>query len=307
MDRDIRVTLIPVGKETAAYMRFLSIPDTTMNLTDLGLSRDNRDCIEQVLKTHQGLILVTGTTGSGKTTTLYSVASRLKTQEAAIYSIEDPVEFRLPFAQQMEVNEAQGLTMHEGLRTILRMDPDAIVIGEIRDPESAVTAARAALSGQLVIATIHGRDTLGALALEAFHYLSVPRYIIAGSTRLVIAQQLVRLLCPDCRELRTPTQEELDLFHHYEVSPPDQIPHATGCENCNGYGYKGRTGIFEILPLELDMANKISGGVPFRHLEQQSNRRPQYHLIRGALSLVAEHMTCLEEIFDIVSLHHKRE
>jgi type II secretory ATPase GspE/PulE/Tfp pilus assembly ATPase PilB-like protein len=297
--RDIRVTAIPVGKETGVHLRFLAIPDRNLKLSSLGLSEDQEGKVKAALEARHGLILVSGTTGSGKTTTLYALASCLNSHDATVYSIEDPVEFRLPFAQQMDVNEAQGLTMYQGLRTILRMDPDVILIGEIRDPESAVAAARAALSGRLVLATIHGRDALAAL--EAFHYLSVPNYIIGSSTRLIIAQRLVRRLCKSCAEPRPPTEEERQLFEEHQFSPPDTVPQASGCEACNDYGYQGRTGLFEMVSVEKELALKISQGTHRRDLESYLTTCPSEALMREALIKVKQGVTSLQETFLIAS------
>jgi type II secretory ATPase GspE/PulE/Tfp pilus assembly ATPase PilB-like protein len=270
-----------------------------MGLSELGLSPCHEEQIKSVLDTRQGLILISGTTGSGKTTSLYALASGLKARDATVYTIEDPVEFRLPFAQQMDVNEKHGLTMYEGLRTILRMDPDVILIGEIRDPESAIAAARAALSGRLVLATIHGRDALAAL--EAFHYLSVPNYIIGSSTRMVIAQKLVRRLCTSCAESRVLTEEEKDLFKQHHVSPPESTLQAQGCTACNHYGYRGRTALFEILPIQRELATRIIQG-DHRHKIESRLKPPEPEAIMvEALNKVKEGVTSFEEIFYLAS------
>jgi len=299
--RDIRVTVIPIGKAAGAHLRFLSIPEKRIELPSLGLSKQHEDQIKAVLETRHGLILISGTTGSGKTTTLYALASGLNAQDAAVYSIEDPVEFRLPYAQQMEVNEGQGLTMYEGLRTILRVDPDVILIGEIRDPESAVAAARAALSGRLVIATIHGRDALAAL--EAFHYLSVPNYIIGNSTRLVIAQKLVRRLCSVCATDRPLTREETSLFEHYQMAPPDSVKQANGCDTCSLYGYQGRTGLFEVMSVDKQLSAAISRDAHRPELESQIDTNQPTAFMKEALKKVIEGVTSLEEIFYITTQH----
>jgi general secretion pathway protein E len=299
--RDIRVTMIPVGKETGAHLRFLSMPEERLNFSSLGLSEHQEEKIKAILNTRQGLILLSGITGSGKTTTLYALASSLNVQDATVYAIEDPVEFRLPFAQQMDVNEKQGLTMYQGLRTILRMDPDVILIGEIRDSESAVTAARAALSGRLVMATIHGRDALGAL--EACHYLSVPNYVIGSATRLVIAQTLVRRLCTQCAKSRALTVEEQQLFERYEMSPPDTTLQASGCEACNYYGYRGRTALFEVVSVRKELATMISQSAHRPELESQLTTSHPEALMREALIKVKQGITSLEETFSITSHH----
>ena len=173
---------------------------------------------------------------------------------SAVYSIEDPVEFRLCYAQQIEVDERHGLTMYAGLRTILRMDPDMILVGEIRDRDSAIVAARAALSGRLVLATIHAQDAMGAI--QALHYLGVPNYVIAGSLRLSIAQSLVRRLCRQCAKSRSPYEKEMLPFRDCGMAVPETVFQAAGCDKCHGHGYRGRMGVFETVVMEPDLATR---------------------------------------------------
>ena len=190
--------------------------------------------------------------------TMYSLASLMDMRTTTAYSIEDPVEFRLPYAQQIEVDERHGLTMHEGLRTILRMDPDLILIGEIRDRDSAIVASRAALSGRLVLATIHAHDAVGAI--DALHYLGVPYHIIGTSLRLIIAQNLVRQLCGECAQTRELDETERELFARFGEKTPESLLHPGSCAECNWYGYKGRTGIFEVATIDDEVGRLISVG-----------------------------------------------
>jgi type II secretory ATPase GspE/PulE/Tfp pilus assembly ATPase PilB-like protein len=199
----------------------------------------------------------------------------------------------------MEVDERQGLTMYEGLRTLLRMDPDVLLIGEIRDADSAVVAARAALSGRLVLATIHGRDALAAL--EAFHYLGVPNYIIGSSTQTVIAQSLVRRLCPECSESRAPGPEEAQVFEQCELPVPTTVAHPVGCETCHGLGYQGRVGLFQILPVEKDLAQKICHGFHRQELEAHVGSEGKAAFVREGLIKVNQEVTSMEEIFSLAS------
>jgi type II secretory ATPase GspE/PulE/Tfp pilus assembly ATPase PilB-like protein len=291
---EIRVTFTPVGDQVSAHLRFLSARRDEWDLPNLGLLHTDQERISTSIRSLNGLVLVTGATGSGKTTTMYSLASLMDLQTTTAYSIEDPVEFRLPYAQQIEVDEVHGLTMHEGLRTILRMDPDLILVGEIRDPDSAIVAARAALSGRLVLATIHAQDAAGAV--DALHYLGVPHHIIGSSLRLVIAQNLVRCLCPSCSLPREPDEAEKDLFARFSLEPPESLPQTTGCGECNWYGYRGRTGIFEVAVMDDELAELISTGASHRDLSNELRRKGIHSMTRNGLEKAALGMTSLEEL-----------
>jgi len=298
--RQIRVTMIPVGGGESAHLRFLSLPEQQWNMDTLGFSEQDKGTISDTLASLNGLVLVTGITGSGKTTTMYSIASLQDMQQLAAYSIEDPVEFDLPYAQQMEVNERQGLSMHEGLRTILRMNPDLIMIGEIRDKDSAIVATRAALSGRLVLATIHAQDAAGAV--DALHYLGVPYYIIGGSLRLVIAQNLVRKLCDSCKQENELCGDERELFLKNEIEPPEKLFAAIGCEGCNGYGYKGQIGIFETARISPDIAQKIASGIHQEQLREYFRNNRVNTIIADALNKVKEGITSIQEIYRVTGL-----
>jgi type II secretory ATPase GspE/PulE/Tfp pilus assembly ATPase PilB-like protein len=232
---DLRFTMVPVGDGESLHLRVLKAPENKWDISRLGLTSKDEARVETLVHTASGLVLITGATGSGKTTTMYSLASLIHQGSRMAYTIEDPVEFRLPFAQQIEVDEAHGLSMYEGLRTILRMDPDLILVGEIRDRDSAIVAARAALSGRLVLATIHAQDAAGAV--DAMHYLGVPYHIIGSSLQMVIAQNLIRKLCSSCVQKRSLYEEEEKAFRSLDLDVPDAVSEAMGCEVCNSYGY----------------------------------------------------------------------
>jgi type II secretory ATPase GspE/PulE/Tfp pilus assembly ATPase PilB-like protein len=291
---EIRVTLTPVRDHESAHLRLLSAPRDEWDLPSLGFLPAEQETITAAIRPLNGLVLVTGATGSGKTTTMYSLASLMDLRTTTAYSIEDPVEFRLPYAQQIEVDEVHGLTMHEGLRTILRMDPDLILIGEIRDPDSAMVAARAALSGRLVLATIHAHDAAGAV--DALHYLGVPYHIIGSSLRLVIAQNLVRRLCPACAQPRELEETEKEMFAGSPLEAPESLLQTTGCAECNWYGYKGRTGIFELAPVDDELARLISTGASHRDLLQHLRRKGIAALAHNGMQKAALGVTSLEEL-----------
>ncbi|MHC4517506.1 MAG: GspE/PulE family protein [Planctomycetota bacterium] len=292
---EFRVTIVPMGKNVSAHMRILDVPEATSNLSQLGFGRDDQDAIHDTIQSLSGLLLISGSTGTGKTTTLYSIASVMDAASSAVYSIEDPVEFRLRHAQQIEVDERHDLTMYAGLRTILRMDPDMILVGEIRDRDSAIVAARAALSGRLVLATIHAQDAMGAI--QALHYLGVPNYVIAGSLRLSIAQSLVRRLCRQCATSRSPYEEEMLPFRDYGMAVPETVFQAVGCDKCHGHGYRGRMGVFETVVMEPDLAKLIGMGAQRRELLAYLRDKQITTLVEDGLTKVAQGMMTTEELY----------
>jgi len=291
---EIRVTLTPVRSRESAHLRFLNVPRDQWDMSGLGFSTEDQERVLTSVRSLSGLVLITGSTGSGKTTSMYSLASQLDLQSITTYSIEDPVEFRLPYAQQIEVDERHGLTMHEGLRTILRMDPDLILVGEIRDKDSAIVASRAALSGRLVLATIHAQDAAGAV--DALHYLGVPHHIIGDSLRLIIAQNLVRRICPCCALPRELTAEDRDLLARFGVPAPQSLMHAVGCNECSSYGYKGRTGIFEVVPVDDEIATAISMGTRHRDLVDGLRRKSVQPMVCDGLKKAVAGVTGIEEV-----------
>jgi len=297
---EIRVTFTPVRGHESAHLRFLNVPRDQWDMSGLGFSTEDQERVSTSIRSLSGLVLITGATGSGKTTTLYSLASLLDLRAMTTYSIEDPVEFRLPYAQQIEVDEQHGLTMHEGLRTILRMDPDLILVGEIRDKDSAIVASRAALSGRLVLATIHAQDAAGAV--DALHYLGVPHHIIGDSLRLIIAQNLVRRICPRCALPRELTAEDRDLFARFGIQTPESILHADGCTECSSYGFKGRTGIFEVVPVDDEIATAISAGTRHRDIVDDLRRKGVQSMVHDGLRKVAAGVTGIDEVSRVCGL-----
>ncbi len=291
---DIRVTLTPVQDNESIHLRMLHLPADGWNVEKLGLSKKDRRAVSNTIHTQSGLILICGGTGSGKTTTMYSLASLLDLNTTTTYSIEDPVEYTLSYAQQIEVDERHGLTMHKGLRTILRMDPDLIMVGEIRDRDSAIVAARAALSGKLVLATIHAHDAAGAI--DSLHYLGVPMQIVGSALRLVIAQNLVRKLCDDCCESVDPSEETCQLFTRLGIPFPDQFKQAGACTECNGYGFYERTGLFEVLPISEQVKAMISNGVHHQDLSQYLRAQGVTSIIQDGLNKVAQGVTSMDEL-----------
>jgi len=299
---EIRVTLTPVRDRESAHLRLLNVPRDEWDMSGLGFSLADQDKVSSIVHSPNGLVLITGATGSGKTTTMYCLASLMDLRTTTTYSIEDPVEFKIPYIQQIEVDEYHGLTMHEGLRTILRMDPDLILIGEIRDGDSALVAARAALSGRLVLATIHAQDAAGAI--DSLHYLGVPYHIIGSSLRLVIAQNLVRRLCPDCTQPREPSDQERELFAQSGTEPPESLSQATGCPQCHCYGYEGRTGLFEVATMDDEMTTLIRSGAAHQQLLACLRKQGTRSMFQDGLEKVVAGVTSIEELTRVCGGRH---
>ncbi len=298
MRRDIRVTIVPAGRKAeSAHLRILSFPKEAWQISKLGFSEKDLKDITTSINSLGGLVLISGVTGSGKTSTMYSFASLVDLRANIAFSIEDPIEFDLPYAQQLEVDERHGLTMYEGLQTILRTDPDLVMIGEIRDKDSAVVAARAALSGRLVLATIHARDAAGTV--DSLHYLGVPYHIIGGSIKLIVSQNLMRTLCSSCAEERKPTAEEKALFKSSGLDIPKKIYNAAGCEDCEFYGYKGRIAIFEVATIDPDTAHLIADGIHQKQLRDHFRKNNINSMLVDGLRKVADGLTSMDELYRV--------
>jgi type II secretory ATPase GspE/PulE/Tfp pilus assembly ATPase PilB-like protein len=298
--RDIRLTFTPIQDRESAHLRLLKLPDEQWDMSNLGLSTQDQNQVSEIIHGQTGLILIAGGTGSGKTTTMYSLASLMDLSTTTTYSIEDPVEFKLPFAQQIEVDQRHGLTMQEGLRTILRMDPDLIMIGEIRDKESAIVASQAALSGRMVLATIHAQDAPGAM--DSLHYMGVPYHIIGSSLRMVIGQNLVRRVCTCCSETLEVNAQEKELFAQFDVDAPDTLNQATGCTKCSSYGFYGRTGIFEVMPVDNETKALISDGTHHQQLTKHLRHKGMRSVARDGLMKTAEGVTSMQELLRVCDL-----
>jgi general secretion pathway protein E len=254
-DIDIRLSTIPCTFGERIVMRLLDKNTTLLDLTDIGMARQTMLGMDAIIKRSHGIILVTGPTGSGKTTTLYAALSRINTPDLNILTVEDPVEYQLQGIGQMAINPKIGLTFAAGLRSFLRQDPDVIMVGEIRDRETAEIAIQASLTGHLVFSTVHTNDA--ASAITRLVDMGVEPFLVASSLTAVMAQRLVRRVCRECREPYQPTAEELKevaLTPEAVVqagNPP--IYRAKGCDVCGRNGYRGRTGIYELLLVDDDI------------------------------------------------------
>ncbi len=256
---DIRVSTVPTTFGEAVTMRILDRSAALIGLDELGMNRHMLSNFQQSLSKSHGIVLVTGPTGSGKTTTLYGALSSIYSPSVKIITIEDPVEYQLNGIIQMPVNPRRGLTFARGLRHILRQDPDIVMVGEIRDKETADIAIRAALTGHLVFSTLHTNDAAGAIT--RLIDMGIEPFLLASSIEGVLAQRLVRRVCPYCREKRPCDERILSSLNNSVQIDPDKIYYGKGCTECNGTGMRGRIGIFEFLRVT-DTIRKLIGKSP---------------------------------------------
>ena len=238
----------------AVVLRILDRGDALLGLEHLGMGSREVKVWQQVLDLPHGIILVTGPTGSGKTTSLYAALSKINNSDLKIITIEDPVEYQLRGINQIQVNTKSGLTFASGLRSILRHDPDVVLIGEIRDRETAEIAVQASLTGHLVFSTLHTNDAPGAATRLV--EMGVEPYLVASSLEMVAAQRLVRLICPKCKE-EMPRDEVAKLQAEFGKEVPSVLYRGAGCRNCQNSGYRGRQGVFEMMPITDDIRELI--------------------------------------------------
>ena len=267
------------------------------DLPSLGLEGEDHDLWCRLISMADGMVLVTGPTGSGKTTTLYSSLKRLATTEVNVSTIEDPIEIMAAEFNQTQILPAVGLDFAAGIRALLRQDPDILMAGEIRDPETACQACQAALTGHRVLSTLHTRDTLEAVI--RLLDLGLPAYLIKSTLHGVMAQRLVRRLCPACRQpIRPPEHKWRALL---AAGPaPDWTYHPVGCMDCHGTGYRGRLGIFEILPFGEDLRTLVSPGCDVAALRRQARRLGIRTLRMSGAQRVEQGATSLDEVLRVV-------
>jgi len=296
---DVRLSTLPVQFGESVVMRLLNQSGTIHTLDQIGMPKNVLQSFRKMLTFPHGIILVTGPTGSGKTTTLYGALNELNSTAKKIITVEDPVEYRIPRVNQVQVQPKINLTFANILRSILRQDPDIIMIGELRDQETVSIALRAALTGHLVLATVHTNDSISSIV--RLLDMGAEDYILASVLRAVIAQRLVRKICKKCIKPYTPTPQELlwvesleNINHH-----PKTFMHGTGCTYCHNTGYYGRTGIFEFLEINPTMANNLRDHViPDLALITQTASNFE-SLTLSALDLIAEGVTTIAEIMRI--------
>lgn len=297
-DIDIRTSTVPVTHGERVVMRLLDRSQTQLGLPELGLASFNLDAFRALLQKSHGIILVTGPTGSGKTTTLYAGLTEINSPELNILTVEDPVEYQLRGVGQMQVNPRIDLTFASGLRAFLRQDPDVIMVGEIRDGETAEIAIQASLTGHLVLSTLHTNDAPSAFTRLVD--MGVEPFLVASSMLAVMAQRLLRVVCPYCRVPHVPTDGELkELGLLRESLLGTHIYRSHGCPECLGTGYKGRSGIYELLIVDDDVRGLVMGGSDASTIRKKAMQNGMKTLREDGIRLVLEGRTTIEEVLRV--------
>lgn len=299
-DLDLRVATLPTPAGEAITLRILDSEVAFHTLRDTGLTPEGLVIVRRMLSKPYGALFISGPTGSGKSTTLYALMNEVNDPGRKVITVEDPIEYRMPDVTQLAVNARIGLTFAAGLRTILRSDPDVVMIGEVRDPETAEIAVRAALTGHLVLSSIHTNDAPSALT--RLTDMGVPPYITSSGLLGAIAQRLVRKLCPVCRELVTDVNPDRLLAAGFEESELDglQLYRAKGCGACSQTGYQGRIGVFEIMEFDDTLQTLFLHNAPTFELRQAAIGRGMRTLRRDALDKVKAGVTSLVEMDRVV-------
>lgn len=296
MEYDIRASILPTVFGEKVVMRLTSKTTLSRPKKNLGFCDEEMAKFDKILANPNGIILVTGPTGSGKSTTLYTALSELNTIDVNIITVEDPVEANIDGINQVQVNVKADLTFASALRSILRQDPDIIMIGEIRDEETANIAVTASITGHLVVSTLHTNSAASSLTRLAD--MGVASYLLADSVVGVIAQRLVRRLCPNCKKEFEPSDEDWEVLQGERI-PGQKIYKACGCSQCNESGYKGRIGVYEILPITNKIKRLISKGAPAEDIQDQALKEGMSTLRMSASRLVKEGVTSIEELMRI--------
>lgn len=295
---DLRVSSLPTSLGEKVVIRILDYSRSMSGLESLDLSEENYKKVLEMMQIPNGIILVTGATGSGKSTTVYSILQRLNQPDTNIITVEDPVEMEIEGVNQVQVNSEIGLTFASALRSILRQDPNIIMIGEIRDTETAQIAVRASITGHLVLSTIHTNNSLNTI--ERLTDMGVEKYLLASSLEGIISQKLARRLCPKCKKERKANDYEKELIKKALGKDIDQIWTAVGCDDCQN-GYTGRIAIHEVLRVTQDIRDAISDGMPKDELRKLVYSRTQT-LLQDGLEKALSGETTIEEILKLIEL-----
>jgi type II secretory ATPase GspE/PulE/Tfp pilus assembly ATPase PilB-like protein len=291
---DMRVSVLPTSHGESIVIR-IHRPGEGQSLQDLGFSPHVLERFENLVSAPHGIFLVSGPTGSGKTTTLYTVLRRLNSPEKKLLTIEDPVEYNVPGVVQVQTSEAKGVTFASTLRNFLRHDPDIIMVGEIRDKETAVMAVEASLTGHLVLSTVHANDAVRTIT--RIRDLGVNPKLITSTCLGTMAQRLVRLNCPHCQAKAALDDRLLKLASRYNVElDPDKISAGRGCPECNGTGFKGRTAIHELMVMSPELCSMVEDGAADLDLERVARQQGMRLLVEDALDKVAGGLTTVEEM-----------
>jgi len=328
---DLRISVLPIANGEKVVMRLLRSKAQFSSLADLGMSKKDLDKVTAAFKSSYGMIVCTGPTGSGKTTTIYTIIKHINTRGINITSIEDPIEYQIKGANQVQVNEKTNLTFAKGLRSILRQDPDSIFVGEIRDNETAGIAVNAALTGHLVFSTLHTNDA--ATALPRLFDMEVEPFLVASTVNLIIAQRLVRKICEKCKVgIKTPRTELLKFFpeekigKYFDVASQEKtnlkggekatttgakpeapvtkkteliISKGKGCKFCHDSGYSGRVGVYEILQLTQTIKDLVANKATAEEITNQALKEGMTSMFEDGLSKIASGLTTVEEVLRV--------
>jgi len=304
---DLRVSFLPVVFGESIVMRILDQSAVLLGLKQIGLHLDDQERLQRWIASPNGLILCTGPTGSGKTTTLYSCLNRLTGEKINVMTVEDPVEYLLPYTRQTAVNRRSGLTFAAALRAFLRHDPDVIMIGELRDLETAEIAVQAALTGHLVFTTLHTNDA--PAGITRLLDMGVEPFLVSGCLRGIIAQRLARQICPHCKEPVILAPEVLahvrDLSHRggYDVPDDAVFYRGKGCEQCRGFGYRGRTGLYELLEFTSAVREAFLRNATAEELTRVAVKDGMHTLVADGIRKAAGGITTVDEVLRVAMAH----
>lgn len=296
---DVRAAMLPQVTGPGIVLRLLDSANVRRRLSDMGFSPMQLDLLRRTANSHEGMVIVSGPTGSGKTTTLYALLREAAAIERKVASIEDPVEYRLPLVNQIQVRTgvARPLTFARALRAMLRMDPDVILVGEVRDEETARTALDAAITGHLVFTTVHARDSLNIYS--RLTEIGAPPYLVAEAVSLSVAQRLVRRV-HDCATTAAPTGRDVSIYDQLGLEVPDKVIRHRGCDACGGSGYRGRIAVVETLQPNATLREMVRLQVGREEMLQQIRADGFMSLADNAARLVAEDLTTIEEVYRVI-------
>lgn len=307
---DIRVSILPIVDGEKVVLRLLSSRSRTFTLTDLGMSKKDLDIVSRAFHKSFGMILSTGPTGSGKSTSIYAILKILNVREKNITTIEDPVEYRIKGINQIQVNAKTNLTFAAGLRSILRQDPNVVFVGEIRDTETAGIAVNAALTGHLVLSTLHTNDA--ATALPRLTDMKIEPFLVASTVNVIIAQRLIRKICENCRVSFTMTEDDLGKNLPSEIIKKHYTPigekheirlyKGAGCKICHNTGYSGRVGLFEVLEVTQEIKKLIVQKVNSDIIAEQAQKESMTSMLDDGLDKVAKGITTIEEVLRVTKV-----
>ncbi|PCH62275.1 MAG: general secretion pathway protein GspE [SAR86 cluster bacterium] len=290
---DMRVSTLPGVHGESVVLRVLDRSDTSVSLQQLGMPEEILDQYQQAITQPHGMILITGPTGSGKTTTLYATLEKINSEKQKIITVEDPVEYQLEGITQIQANASIGLTFAKGLRSIVRQDPDILMVGEIRDHETAEIAIESALTGHLVFSTLHTNDAAGAVT--RLQDMGVEGYLISSSLLAIQAQRLVRRVCTDCSYTQALSGDEAMVLEISQVDYP-QVKRGKGCERCAGTGYRGRIGLYELLMMSDSIRHHIASGADANIIRDEAIKEGMRTLREDALEKLKAGLTTPEEV-----------